>query len=239
MQTLCWFRQHQQIYHFPSLLLLSDSRFFLTTLSSPPSFLSLQSLWQIWQELTFLGTVSPPVLSGYNGSGTLVSPGNNAARRGALVAPSAITCSLFPLISRIHLSLFSQTGVLPRHSRCVPPRLRCNKHSLLLSFYFFRIGRFENLSCSAFGHSSQDTFHLILHCPATDYLRRSLFDDSLSLSLSLSLSPSLSLFTISGPGLGELRCFWGSMVFRHAPIPRNGSDNNNNNNKRQENLTST
>ena len=117
------------------------------------------------------------------GPGTLVSPGNNAAKRGALVAPSAITCSLFPLISRIHLSLFSQTGVLPRHSRCVPPRLRCNKHSLLLSFYFFRIGRIENLSCSAFGHSSQDTSHLILHCPATDYLRRSLFDDSLSLSL--------------------------------------------------------
>ena len=37
---------------------------------------------------------------------TLVSLGNNAARRGALVAPSAIPCSLFPLISRIHLSLF-------------------------------------------------------------------------------------------------------------------------------------
>ena len=163
------------------------------------------------------------------GPGTLVSPGNNATRRGAPVAPSAIPCSLFPLISRIHLSLFSQTGVLPRHSRCVPPRLRCNKHSLLLSFYFFRIDRIENLSCSAFGHSSQDTSHLILHCPATDYLPRSLFDDSLSLSL--------SLFTISGPGLGQLRGFWGSMVFRHAPIPRNGSDNNNN--KRQENLTST
>ena len=162
------------------------------------------------------------------GPGTLVSPGNNATRRGALVAPSAITCSLFPLIYRIHLSLFSQTGVLPRHSRCVPAHLRCNKHSLLLSFYFFRIGRIENFSCSAFGLSSQDTSHLILHCPATDYLRRSLFDDSFS----------LSLFTISGPGLGELRDFWGSMVFRHAPIPRNGSDNNNNN-KRQENLTST
>ena len=67
MQTLCWFRQHQQVYHFPSLL-LSDSRFFLTTLSFPPSFLSPQSLWQIWQELNFPGTVSPPVLSGYNGS---------------------------------------------------------------------------------------------------------------------------------------------------------------------------
>ena len=48
-----------------SLLCLSDSRSVLTTLSSPPSFLLSQSLWQIWQELSSL---SPPLLSGYNGS---------------------------------------------------------------------------------------------------------------------------------------------------------------------------
>ena len=46
-----------------------------------------------------------------------------------------------------------------------------------------------------------DTSHLILHCPATDSLRR------------------------SGPDPGELPGFWGSMVFRHAPIPRKGSGN--------------
>ena len=57
------------------------------------------------------------------GPGTLVFPGNNAARRGALVAPSAIPCSLFHLISRIHLSLFSQAVVLPRHARCVLSQL--------------------------------------------------------------------------------------------------------------------
>ena len=37
-----------------------------------------------------------------------------------------------------------------------------------------KIGRIENPSCSACGHSSQDTSHLILHCPATDSLRHSL-----------------------------------------------------------------
>ena len=31
---------------------------------------------------------------------------------------------------------------------------------------------------------------------------------------------TLYLFTTSGPGPGELPGFWGSMVFRHAPIPR-------------------
>ena len=132
-------------------------------------------------------------------------PGNDTAdelaRRGALLAPSAIPCSLSPLISRIHSRLISdwrrtvsskyfdtqvpsistEELVLPRHARCVLSRLRCNGHSLLLGSYLSRIGRIENPSCSACGHSSQDISHLILHCPATDSLRRSLFGDSLSL----------------------------------------------------------
>ena len=150
--------------------------------------------------------------------------------------PSAILCSLFLLISRIHSCLFSdwrrtvplkffdtqapsistEDLLLSRHARCVLPRLRCNGHSLLLSSYLSRIGRIENLSCSACGRSSQDTSHLILHCPATDSLHRSLFGDSLSL---------YDLWS-TGLGPGELPSFWGSMVLRHAPIPRKGSGNN-------------
>ena len=78
-------------------------------------------------------------------------------------------------------SISTEELVLPRHARCAPSRLRCNRHSLLLSSYLSRIGRIENLSCSACGHPSQGTYHLILHSPATDSLRRSLFGDSLSL----------------------------------------------------------
>ena len=112
--------------------------------------------------------------------------------------PSAIPCSLSP---RIHSCLFSDCRrtvsskffdtqvfsisteelVLPRHARCVLSRLRYNGHSLLLGSYLSRIDRIENPSCSACGHSSQDTSDLILHCPTTDSLRRSLFGDSLSL----------------------------------------------------------
>ena len=123
------------------------------------------------------------------------------ARRGALLAPSAIPCSLPLLISRIHSFFFSdwkctvsskffdtqvpsistEELMLPRHARCVLSRLHCNGHSLLLSSYLSRIGRIENPSCSACEHSSQDTSHLILHYRATDSLRRSLFGDSLSL----------------------------------------------------------
>ena len=122
-------------------------------------------------------------------------------RQGALLAPSAIPCDLSSLISRIHSSLFSgwrrtvsskyfdtqipsistEELVLPRHARCVLSRLRCNGHSRLLGSYLSKIGRIENPSCSACGHSSQDISHLILHCPATDSLRCSLFGDSLSL----------------------------------------------------------
>ena len=201
LQALRWPRQHQQVCQFSSLL-LSDFRSVLATLSSPPSFLLPETLWQIWQELSSFSSRTIR-LQWVPGHSFLL--GNNVfdelARRGALLVPSGIPCSLSPLISRIHSSLFSdwrrtvsskffdtqvssvstEELVFPRHARCVLYRLHSNRHSLLLSAYLSRIGRIENPSCSACGHSSQDTSHLILHCTATDSLRRSLFGDYLSL----------------------------------------------------------
>ena len=61
LHALCWSWQHHK--SAISLLLLSDSRFVLITLSSPPPFLLSQSLRQIWQELSSLYSF----LSGCNG----------------------------------------------------------------------------------------------------------------------------------------------------------------------------
>ena len=72
LQAFCWSRQHQQVCHFSSLLLLSDSRSVLATLSSPPSFLLPQILWQIWQELSFFLLLFYQATMGFR---TLVSPG--------------------------------------------------------------------------------------------------------------------------------------------------------------------
>ena len=148
--------------------------------------------------------LSPPVLSGYNGSpDTRFSRGTTPLtswpdRERYLRPRQSLVVS--PLISCIHFCLFSDWRrtvsskffdtqvssistkelVLPHHAFCVLSHLRCNGHSLLLVSYLSRIGRIENPG-SACGHSSQDTSHLILHCPPTDSLRHSLFGDSLSL----------------------------------------------------------
>ena len=176
-------------------------------LSSPPcSLLHLSCYLKLCGRSGRNCPFSPPVLSGYNGSpDTRFSRGTTQLMslpdgERCLRPPQSLVVSLLlPLVSTL---VFSRTGgVLSLQSilthrfpqfplrnlcslfmpRCVLSRLRCNGHSLLLGSYLSRIGRIENSSCSACGHPSQDISHLILHCPATDSLRRSLFGDSLSL----------------------------------------------------------
>ena len=184
-----------------SLLLLSDSRSVLATLSSPPSILLSQTLWQMWQELSSLFSCS--IRLQWIPEHSFLAENKAAdelARWRALLVPSAIHSSLshfiFHTVSSFFLdwrctvslkffntqvsSISTKELVLPCHARCVLSRLHCNGHSLFLD-YLSRIGRIENPSFSACGHLSQNISHLILHCPATDSLCRLLFGDSLFL----------------------------------------------------------
>ena len=106
VHALCWSRQHQQVCHFYSLLLFSDSRSVLVTLFSPPSFLLPQTFWQELSSFSFC-SIRLQWVPGYS-----FLPGNDAAdelaRRGVLHAPSAIPCSLSSLISRIHSCFLKQ-----------------------------------------------------------------------------------------------------------------------------------
>ena len=140
-----------------SPLLLSESRSVLATLSSPPLFLYLKLFGRSGRNCL----LTPPVLSGYNGSpdthfsrGTtrLMSwPDGESYLRPlqflviSLLLSVVSTLYLFSDWRRTVSSKFFDTQVpsisteelvLPRHTRCVRSHLRSNGHSLLLSSYF-------------------------------------------------------------------------------------------------------
>ena len=137
-------------------------------------------------------------------------------------APSRCQSPLFPIpqLETSHLTLPSKlpsSEFFPEELLfflpicCELSRLCCHGHSLLLSSYLHRIGRKENSACSACGHPLQDLNHLLLDCPASEPLRKSIFGSS------------LSLFSIYGPDLGVWPNCWISAEFLRAPIPRKGS----------------
>ena len=85
-------------------LLLFDTRSVLATLFSPSSFVLPHSLWQELSSLSCSIRLQwIPKHSSLSGNDVA----DELARRGALLVPSAIPCTVSPLISRIHSSLFS------------------------------------------------------------------------------------------------------------------------------------
>ena len=100
--------------------------------------------------------------------------------------------------------------MLPRHARCVLSRLRCNRHSLLLGSISLGLAELRILPAAPV--ETRPRTPLISFC--TVQLRTLCAAHSLA---------TLCLSTTSGPDPGDLPGFWGSMIFRHAPIPRKGS----------------
>ena len=73
----------------------------------------------------------------------------------------------------------SEELLLSRPIRCELSRPRCHGHSLLLSSYLHRISWKENSARSVCGHHLKDLNHLLLDCPASELLRKSIFGFSL------------------------------------------------------------
>ena len=186
-----------------SLLFFSCLTF---VLSSPPCpLLHLSSYLKLCGRSGRNCPSSPPVLSGYNGSpDTRFSRGTTQLMslpygERCLRPPQSLVVSLLSLVSTLVLSrtggVLSLQSILTHRLPQFPLRNLCSLVMLAVSslvfaamdtafflgFYLSRIGRIGNSSCSACGHPSQDISHLILHCPATDSLHRSLFGDFLSL----------------------------------------------------------
>ena len=107
-------------------LLLSDSRSILATLSSPPSFLLPQTFWQ--KLSSFSCSIRLQMIHGHS-----FLPRNDVAdevaRLGALLAPSAIPCSLCSFTPRIRfswtVSVLSRLNFSTRRFSRFPPRNLC------------------------------------------------------------------------------------------------------------------
>ena len=108
LHALCWSRQHHQVCHFSSLLLLSDFRSVLTTLSSAPSFLLRQTLWQIWQELSSLASCS--IMLQWVPAHSFL-PENDGADKQAVIATCSFSNPLCSLSSYLSYPLLSYLGL--------------------------------------------------------------------------------------------------------------------------------
>ena len=202
-QGLAWCTSHLMNCKFQSVLFLTDSQPALSILSSAPTYLLPESLWNVWSLASSLSnntTLSFQWVPGHAGL-----PGNEKAdllaKTGASLPTDAIPSPLLPVIAKVRYSQYrnwrrhishshlnfqvpevsSEELLLSRSIRCELSRLRCHGHSLLLSSYLHRISRKENSDCSVCGHPLQNLNHFLLDCRASEPLRKSIFGSSLSI----------------------------------------------------------
>ena len=202
-QGLAWCTSHLMTCKFQSVLFLTDSQSALSILFSAPTYLLPESLWNVWSLASSLSNYTTLSFQWVPGHAGL--PGNEKAdllaKTGASLPTDAIPSPLLPVIAKVrysqhrnwrrHIShshlnfqvpeVSSKKLLLSRPICSELSRFRCHGHSLLLSSFLHRISRKENSACSACGHPLQDLNHLLLDCPASEPLRKSIFGSTLSI----------------------------------------------------------
>ena len=203
-QGLDWCANYLMTCEVQSVLFLTDSQSALSILSSALSYLLPESLWNVWS-LAF--SVSNNTILNFQWVRSHAGlPGNEnapklVAKADASLPTNAIPCPLPTVTAKIryfqyhnwrcHISQFyliyqiskvsSEKLLLSRPIRRELSRLCFHGHSFLLSSYLHRISRKENSTCSAFGHPLQDLTHLLLDCPASEPLHKSILGYTLSI----------------------------------------------------------
>ena len=226
---------------FQSVLFLTDSQSALCILSSAPSYLLSESLWNVWSLASSLSnntTLSFQWVPGHAGL-----PGNEKAdllaKTGASLPADAIPCPFLPVIAKVRYSQYRNWNLfpIPQLEFPIPQSVIPNPNtpkSLRRNFFFL-----APLAVSSLVFAAMVTVFFYLHIftgsvgrrilivvPVDTLYRTSIISSSTVLLLNpcanLSLAP-LSLFSIYGPDLGVWPDCWVSVEFLRTPIPRKGS----------------
>ena len=231
-QGLAWCTSHLMTCKFQSVLFLTDSQSALSILSSAPSYLLPESLWNVWSLASSLSnntTLSFQWVPGHSGLPEMkkliyfpkLVPLCPLMRFQAL-SPQLLPKSVIP-----NTATGDVTSLTPIWTSKSPKSLRRN---------FFFLAPYA-VSSLVFAAMVTVFFYLLIFTgsvgrrilivvPVDTLYRTSIISSSTVLLLNpfanLSLAP-LSLFSIYGADLGMWPDCWVSAEFLRAPIPRKGS----------------
>ena len=134
------------------------------------------------------------------------------------------------LVSLVSTLVFSRTGGVLFHRDLLThrfPRFSPRNLCFLITFAVFSLvlAATDTVSCLVLISVGLAESRILSAAPANTRPRTPLISFSLVQLRTLCTAhflTTLCLFTTSGSGSGEFLGFWGSMVFRHTPIPRKG-----------------
>ena len=230
-QGLDWSTNHLITCKFQSVLFLTDSQSALSILSSAPSYLLPESLWNVWSIASSLSPTTPSCAS--NGSPvTRVSPVMKMRIYLPKVVPPypltqfhALSPQSLPksvIFSTTIGDVASPTPILTTKS---PKSLRRNFFLALFAVSFPVFAAMATVSLYLHIFTGSVGRRILPVVPVDTLYRTSTISSTVlpqNLFVNLSLAP-LSLFLIYGTDLGVWPDCWVSAEFLRAPIPRKGS----------------